>query len=86
MQNVAWHCASGIKRGVLDKDILWMAEYVALKPVCTFHNEWCLPICACFATYFPLYCCVTCKIFLRGINTETPHLVFSVAMVTNTFP
>lgn len=39
-----------------------------------------------FATYFSLYCCVTCNIFLRGINTETPYLVFSVAMVTNTFP
>ena len=52
----------------LEKDILWMAEYVALKPVCTFQYERCLHICAGFATYFPLYCCVTCKILLRGIN------------------
>lgn len=35
MQNVAWHCPPGISREVPDKDIVWMAAYVAPKLVCT---------------------------------------------------
>ena len=28
-----------------------------------------------FATYFPLYCCVTCEFLPRGINKGTPYLI-----------
>lgn len=32
MQNVAWHHLAEIRRGVHEKDVTWIAAYVAAKP------------------------------------------------------
>lgn len=32
MHNVAWHRLAGISRDISEKDVVWMAAYVAPKP------------------------------------------------------
>ena len=41
VQNVAWHCLAEISSDVPEKDVAWMAVYVAPKPVRTFQHLRC---------------------------------------------